>query len=304
MLSKLIAIASISSLARAHYFLQSPPSIGFDDVKLTETPCGGFDATDRSGGVTEWPVSGFPFSVITTHLDVIWTFKAALLSDVSNFIDIYPNVRQTGISEFCLPALPGIEAWIGQDAVFQVVQQAPDGYLYQCSAIKFVSGGPALTGDCSNSTSVRASIIPGTGPRPPVQSSSTTTRRFTTTSISSTTSTIPDPEPTEDPNTESSTTPVTTADSSTRAHEETTTTVEPTSMPTEGPTTVPTTHHSNDHTDIPTYAPTPSGSGSPTISMNSTTTLPTVPPAYTGTASTGKSISFLAIFIAVAVCLL
>ncbi|KAF3165573.1 hypothetical protein TWF788_000730 [Orbilia oligospora] len=145
---KLVGLASLTS---AHFFLETPIAIGFDDLTLTEAPCGGFDPTDRSAGVTEWPVLGYPIALITTHLNVNWTFRAALLSDVTNWVDIFPRIHQTGIAEFCLPEVPGIEAWIGQDAVVQIIQEAPDGLLHQCAAVKFVAGGPAVPDDtCDN----------------------------------------------------------------------------------------------------------------------------------------------------------
>ncbi|KAF3941994.1 hypothetical protein ABW19_dt0200693 [Dactylella cylindrospora] len=303
MLSKIIGALSLASIASAHYFLQSPPSIGFDDTTLTEAPCGGFSATDRSGGVTDWPINGYPFSVVTTHLDVVWTLKAALLSDVSNFVDIYPNVHQTGISEFCLPAIPGVAAWVGQEAVFQVVQKAPDGDLHQCAAIRFVAGGPAPQGDCSNSTSVSATTIPGTGPQPPSttsRSSSSTTRRPTTAPISTTSPS--DTEPTEEPSSTGTPpeSPSATEESSKEPTEAPTDTESPTESTAEtsaaAPTEEPTTASSPEE---PTYAQTqPTYVSSPTVSSNSTTSVPIAPPTYTGAASTSKNISIIALLLA------
>ena len=129
--SHFLKLVGLASLTGAHFFLETPIAIGFDDLTLTEAPCGGFDPTDRSAGVTEWSVLGYPIALITTHLNVNWTFRAALLSDVTNWVDVFPRIHQTGIAEFCLPEVPGIEAWIGQDAVVQIIQEAPDGLLHQ-----------------------------------------------------------------------------------------------------------------------------------------------------------------------------
>lgn len=131
MFSKPALLIAAATFANAHFILQTPPSIGFNDEELTVSPCGGFDPTDRSGGVTDWPVNGYPFNTVTTHLDVVWTFKAALVSNTNNWIDIYPNIHQTGVPEFCIPRIPGVAAWIGQAAVVQIVQKAPDGDLHQ-----------------------------------------------------------------------------------------------------------------------------------------------------------------------------
>lgn len=42
-----------------------------------------------------------------------------------------PVLSQQGVGSFCEPQLPGRADWIGQDVVFQVIQHAPDGQLYQ-----------------------------------------------------------------------------------------------------------------------------------------------------------------------------
>ncbi|KAF3316875.1 hypothetical protein TWF173_000878 [Orbilia oligospora] len=153
--SHFLKLVGLASLTGAHFFLETPIAIGFDDLTLTEAPCGGFDPTDRSAGVTEWSVLGYPIALITTHLNVNWTFRAALLSDVTNWVDVFPRIHQTGIAEFCLPEVPGIEAWIGQDAVVQIIQEAPDGLLHQCAAVKFVAGGPAVPDDtCDNDSMI------------------------------------------------------------------------------------------------------------------------------------------------------
>ncbi|KAK6529400.1 hypothetical protein TWF281_008576 [Arthrobotrys megalospora] len=329
MFPQISSLILLAGSVNAHYFLQSPPSIGFDDTTLTTAPCGGFSATDRSGGVTDWPVSGYPFSVITTHLDVVWAFKAALINNgvVGQFQDIYANVHQTGISEFCIPAIPGIRDWIGRDAVFQVIQKAPDGDLHQCAAIRFVSSGPVPLEDCSNSTSVRATAVPGTGPKPPVtlpSSSSTTTQPPTTAP-----STTSEPEPTEDPTTtneptvestiEPTTEPTTeptvepTTESTTELSVETTPgpTIEPTDEPT---STTESTHEPTEHshsttsgghhhgtTDTPAYTPpVPHPTLSTTTTSNTTTSLPP-PPSYTGGASSIKTfgVSFMVVLVGV-----
>ncbi|RVD83166.1 uncharacterized protein DFL_007565 [Arthrobotrys flagrans] len=310
MLSKISSLALFGAAVKAHYFLNTPPSIGFDDTTLTTAPCGGFDPTDRSGGATDWPVTGYPFSVITTHLDVVWTFKAALTSN--------------GAVEFCLPALPGVQDWIGRDAVFQAVQKAPDGDLHRCTAIRFVASGSVPLDDCNNSTNVRATIVPETGPKPPVTldpftSTSTTTPPQTTEPL--TTTTTSEPEPTQEPTTEPTVEPIneltteaTTSEPTTEPTAEPTTepTTEPTSEPTDEPRVEPTstadsTHGSTDHhhptttggyhhgtTDTPGYtdpgytAP-PNPTLSTTVSSNTTSSLPP-PPTYTGGASSLESL--------------
>ncbi|KAF3228679.1 hypothetical protein TWF106_006201 [Orbilia oligospora] len=268
---KLVGLASLTS---AHFFLETPIAIGFDDLTLTEAPCGGFDPTDRSAGVTEWPVLGYPIALITTHLNVNWTFRAALLSDVTNWVDIFPRIHQTGIAEFCLPEVPGIEAWIGQDAVVQIIQEAPDGLLHQCAAVKFVAGGPAVPDDtCDNDPMISSHTThePQSSHTP-----STTTHR-----------TIP----------YSNTTPTAGETTYGSHHPNTTfivshsTSYYPTT-PAEDSTTI------ISSTDVPpesSYHEITSGSRTvdPVV-----TTYPTPPPAYTGAADLGKKISLVAVLFA------
>lgn len=44
---------------------------------------------------------------------------------------ISQDVDQTGVGNFCFGNVPGNSAWVGQDAVLQVVQIGADGTLYQ-----------------------------------------------------------------------------------------------------------------------------------------------------------------------------
>jgi hypothetical protein len=125
----LLGFAAISS---AHFVLQVPTSLGFDDVKEDIAPCGGFDiAADKV--VTDWPLSGGHIQVISTHVKAKWDIRAALLSDVANFTDMLPTIAQEGLGTFCLPTVPGIAAWKGKEAVLQIIQTATDGKLYQVS---------------------------------------------------------------------------------------------------------------------------------------------------------------------------
>lgn len=116
--------------------LQIPTSLGFDDTVEDQGPCGSFDPTDRSTGVTDWPVNGDVVAVLTTHTHVTWEVNAALLSDVTTWVPLIPDIDRSGVGTFCLPSVPGNQAWVGKDAVLQVIQTGPDGVLYQVSAYR------------------------------------------------------------------------------------------------------------------------------------------------------------------------
>jgi hypothetical protein len=116
----------------AHFVLQSPVSLGFNDGLETTGPCDGFDISSRTN-VNKYPVGGYPIHVLTTHNSVVFKYSAALLNDTGTWVEIIPPVKQTGVGDFCLPSVPGYAPWIGLDAVLQIVQFAPDGILYQVS---------------------------------------------------------------------------------------------------------------------------------------------------------------------------
>ncbi|KAH7327214.1 hypothetical protein BKA65DRAFT_554771 [Rhexocercosporidium sp. MPI-PUGE-AT-0058] len=143
----------------SHFVLQIPTSLGYDDVNEATAPCDTFNPTDRSGTITNWTVGGYPVSVISTHSSVTWEYRVAKVSSPTVWTSLTPILTQTGTGHFCEPQIPGLgsASWLGVPAVFQVIQHAPDGALYQCAAIVFVAGGPtAKPAGCTNSTGIAA----------------------------------------------------------------------------------------------------------------------------------------------------
>ncbi|KAF2471659.1 uncharacterized protein BDR25DRAFT_222362 [Lindgomyces ingoldianus] len=151
-----ILLFSLFGLGHSHFVLQKPTSLGFDDDAESTGPCGGFTATDRSKGVTDWPIAGSSIEILTTHTTATWNFKAALVSNTSNWVPLTPPLIQTaGVGTLCEPQIPGLKGWVGKPAVLQVSQSGHDGNLYQCAAIQFVTGGLATPGSsCTNSTGI------------------------------------------------------------------------------------------------------------------------------------------------------
>ncbi|EGX49183.1 hypothetical protein AOL_s00078g567 [Orbilia oligospora ATCC 24927] len=144
--------------AAAHFLLNTPPTIGFSDDEEGTYPCGSFNVTDRKT-VTDFPIVGIPISVTSTHPEDTWFFRVALLNDTENWVDLLPAISQQGTGDFCNPSVPGPAAWEGEDGVLQIVASAPDGYLFQCAAVKFVGGSASTTGTCKNGTKVNAEFI-------------------------------------------------------------------------------------------------------------------------------------------------
>ncbi|KAF4626109.1 hypothetical protein G7Y89_g12052 [Cudoniella acicularis] len=157
---KLNAIAFLCihllAVSKAHFVLQSPTSFGFNDALEGTGPCDSFDLKTHTS-VTNWPIGGYPVQILTTHPQVLLEFRVALANNTDGWVNFIEPVKQTGVGTFCLPSVPGYKAWIGQDAVFEMVQFAPDGLNYQCAAIVFVAGdAAAVPSSCINSTGVGA----------------------------------------------------------------------------------------------------------------------------------------------------
>jgi len=133
----LVAPATLAAVASAHFVLEVPTSVGYEDMREGTAPCGGFEPTRRDA-VTDWPVAGAPLKLISTHPRSRFTVRIALLPNTTagplTFSAMLPVIQQSGLGWLCLPSLPGIAAWEGQDAVLQVTQVATDGELFQVSA--------------------------------------------------------------------------------------------------------------------------------------------------------------------------
>jgi len=124
-------VAIAISTSKALFILKHPPSLGLNEFTENQAPCGSFDPASRKL-VSNWPIAGAPIHVLMTSPSATWTYKAALVSDVNNWVDLQPDVSQTGIGDWCLTAVPGLNDWIGKDVVVQVTQKAAaDSTKYQ-----------------------------------------------------------------------------------------------------------------------------------------------------------------------------
>jgi len=67
----------------------------------------------------------------------------------------------TGLGANCNPSVPVPGNFSGQKGVIQVVADSPDGILYQCAAVNFVTGTGPTKGEtgCNNATGVTMSYI-------------------------------------------------------------------------------------------------------------------------------------------------
>ena len=122
----------LTSTATAHFLLNYPNTIGFDDDKEGTAPCGGFDITFSNSSM--FHVDGDVVALTSTHPQANWLFRATLdKTAMGNWTNLLPDVAETGLGAFCETDLKVPTEWAGQQGILQVVQAAADGNLYQVS---------------------------------------------------------------------------------------------------------------------------------------------------------------------------
>ena len=122
------------SQSTAHFLLNRPPTIGFDDDLESTPPCGSFTVDFAKDNVTDFHVGGDFIFVTSVHPMATWLFRATLDPTASgNWTDLLPAVVQTGIGDYCETDVKVPATWAGSKGVIGIVQDAPDGILYQVS---------------------------------------------------------------------------------------------------------------------------------------------------------------------------
>ncbi len=167
--SSLTLLSLWAACASAHFILQYPRSLGFDDDTEGTGPCGGFDVSFNSSDDSV-PVDGFPVSMLSTHPAADWLFRVTLDQKAPfNWTNLLPVVSETGLGQFCLPNLKAPSDFAGKSGVVQVIQHGPDGILYQVHiALLFRKGGSVLISSYSAlqsalllvSTPLSAQVVP------------------------------------------------------------------------------------------------------------------------------------------------
>ncbi|KAK3699189.1 hypothetical protein LTR37_016550 [Vermiconidia calcicola] len=157
MLSNLFQVLTLVSLSSAHFLLLWPPPAEFDEELQATSPCGGIMPT-MDDSTADVQVDRFAISIQNTHPTAEWSFLGTLNTEPPwNFTELAPVVDTTGIGEFCLDRLTAPSEWAGQSGVIQVIDKSPDGKLYQCAAVNFVTGSNNTVGPaCSNATNLEA----------------------------------------------------------------------------------------------------------------------------------------------------
>ena len=130
-----LTVALLSQLfgqSSAHFLLNSPPTIGFDDSLEATPPCGSFTVDFSKDNVTNFHVGGDFIAMTSIHPMATWLFRATLDQTASgNWTDLLPAVVQTGLGNYCETGITVPSTWAGSKGVIGIVQDAPDGILYQ-----------------------------------------------------------------------------------------------------------------------------------------------------------------------------
>lgn len=150
------AAVLLAASASAHFTLDYPTTIGFSDDDEGTGPCGGFTPDFSSDNITDFAVDGDNIALNLLHTQGNWLFRATLDESASSgWTQLFPLVQQTGLGYFCEPSVPIPSSWVGETGVLSAVLDGPDGILYQCASVKFVSGAATSTqSTCTNSSSV------------------------------------------------------------------------------------------------------------------------------------------------------
>jgi hypothetical protein len=128
----LCLMAAFIGQSTAHFYLNYPTTIGFDDSLEGLPPCGSFSVDFSTDNITNFHVGGDSLAMTSIHPQATWLFRATLDKTASgNWTDLLPAIVQTGLGDYCEPDVLVPASWAGSNGVIQVVQDAPDGILYQ-----------------------------------------------------------------------------------------------------------------------------------------------------------------------------
>jgi hypothetical protein len=140
-LLSILSLAVLYKLTAAHFLLNYPPTLGFDDDNEGESPCGGF-APILNSSPAQVQVDGFPIALMSTHPEADWLFRVTLsLQEPFNWTNLLPVVHEVGLGDFCIPDFRVPAEFAGQSGLLQIVQDAADGELYQVRSQRIFSPG-------------------------------------------------------------------------------------------------------------------------------------------------------------------
>jgi hypothetical protein len=128
-----LLLSALVGQTSSHFLLNYPPTIGFDDDLEGTAPCGSFTIDFSTDNVTDFHVGGDALAMTSIHPQATWLFRASLgeAATPKNWTSLLPAVLQTGLGDYCEQDVIVPADFAGQKGVIGVVQDAPDGILYQ-----------------------------------------------------------------------------------------------------------------------------------------------------------------------------
>jgi hypothetical protein len=116
----ILAILFLAERTTAHFLLNYPTSLGFDDNNEDTSPCGGF--TPSFGSTSSYHVAGDAIALTTLHPQSKFLFRATLDPTASeNWTNLLPIVGEYSLGAFCEQDVPVPAAWAGKQGVLQVI---------------------------------------------------------------------------------------------------------------------------------------------------------------------------------------
>lgn len=137
-----LGLASLASVATAHFTLNWPVARGSNEDNMPNFPCGDFNTPSSNRTIVALDADTLPVDITFHHTQTAVSYLLALGSDPStNYnITLGSTLSATGLGEFCLPdialssAILGVNLTDGLNATLQVVTNGdPSGGLYSVS---------------------------------------------------------------------------------------------------------------------------------------------------------------------------
>lgn len=127
-----LLISLLATLVNGYFNLTFPPLHTFVEDKQTRPPCGLLNNSMPDRAEILWFIAGSPLGWETSHHTAKYSIQAALAKDMDNWRCLVPVITQSnGPAHFCLPCVPGIAEWAGENAIVQIVQTTEDKTLYE-----------------------------------------------------------------------------------------------------------------------------------------------------------------------------
>ncbi|KAF9875350.1 gpi anchored protein [Colletotrichum karsti] len=151
-MTRLLLPLLAATTATAHFSLTIPKPLGDSDENQGTAPCGGY-AASSSSPTTDFHVAGDSVGMENGHPQTKWLFRATLdQTAAGGWTQAFPIVLQTGLGAFCEPQVAVPADFAGKKGVVSVVAHSPDGLLYACAPVNFVTGAAPTHSECKNAS--------------------------------------------------------------------------------------------------------------------------------------------------------